>query len=165
MASPQGSARLAPHLRSVSAALKGSSFTAHNARSLMRAPPSISTAAHANCPSRRASSRGSTLLHKFSIGSTSEELGILWWRCDENRPRHCPRAVGSHIPWTSQLRPQKLCGENEQLCPHSASQPIDRLQSALSGPRRGLLMHVQHRGLHNAHAAVLHCSLLARDEW
>lgn len=50
------------HLFPVADAVAGSSFTARRAGSLMRAPPSIRTAAHASCPSRIASSRGSTLL-------------------------------------------------------------------------------------------------------
>lgn len=61
---PPGARRvyLHTHLFSAAAAVAGSILTACSARSVIRAPASISTAAHARWPSLRASSRGSALL-------------------------------------------------------------------------------------------------------
>jgi len=52
----------------------------------MRAPPSIRTAAHANCPSRRASSRGSTLLHAGVEWRRLSTENLLCWM-DTSRGR------------------------------------------------------------------------------
>lgn len=83
----------------------GSSFIARSVPSSMRAPPSIRTAAHANCPSRRASSSGSTLLHASGMAEVKHEevdwFALCWIGACRGRsyrgysPRACP--LRSHI--------------------------------------------------------------------
>lgn len=105
------------HLLSLKATATDSSFADRSAPSVMRAPPSIRTAAHANCPSRRASSSGSTLLREArgSVVSGGRAGGLL-------TNRHCVAMKGGQrVDSTQEQRiimpgyPQKSIAYRENL--------------------------------------------------
>ena len=90
------------HLLSMDDDLAGSSFTALRARSLIRAPPSIRTAAHASCPSRIASSSGSTLLHdgrkivRKNSGCVERSWVLIQWGAPDSSGMYHPNITAFH---------------------------------------------------------------------
>lgn len=91
---------------------QGSSFTVRSDCMSMRAPPSIRTAAHASCPSRRATSKGADLLgercqnqHGFQEGGT-QHLQI------EDERHNTSRSF--HITQTIDAAHMKFSGDREE---------------------------------------------------